>query len=177
MSAPQVNQPLNVQDFKYQFISIAPSTEDQSACQMPQTNSWSKLIKDNKTVVITGAPAAFSPTCSVSHIPAYISHLNELVEEKKVDQIIVVTVDNPFANQAWAKTLGVEDTTHIKFASDAGAKFIRSLGYELKIDDDVYWSGRWSIVVKDGIVTYAGIEENPATDVTVSSVENVLASL
>lgn len=177
MSAPQVNQPLNVQDFQFQYINIAPATEDQGACQMPQSTTWEKFLKNNKTVVITGAPAAFSPTCTVSHIPGYISHLNELVNNKKVDQVVVVTADNPFANQAWGKSLGVQDSTHIKFASDAGAKFIRSLGYELKVDENVYWSGRWTIIVKDGIVTFAGKEENPATDVTVSSVETALANL
>lgn len=177
MPAPEINKPLDVQKFNFQYIKIAPPTEDQSACQMPQSVSWDKFLKENKTVVITGAPAAFSPTCSVSHIPGYVNYLGELVKDKGVDQIVVVTVDNPFANQAWGKHLGVQDSTHIKFASDAGAKFVRSLGYELTVDDQVFWSGRWTVIVKDGIVTYAGKEENPATDVTVSSVENVLAHL
>lgn len=177
MPAPEVNKPLDVQDYKFQYITISPSDDEKSACEMPQSVSWDKFLKDNKTVVITGAPAAFSPTCSVSHIPGYVNYLNELVKDKGVDQIVVVTVDNPFANQAWGKLLGVKDTTHIKFASDAGAKFVKSLGYELTVDDQVYWSGRWTIIVKDGIVTYAAKEENPASQVTVSSIENVLTHL
>lgn len=177
MPAPIVNKPLETGEYQFQYIDIAPTDKAGDACRMPQTVAWSKFLKDHKTVVITGAPAAFSPTCSISHIPGYVSYVNELVEDKNVDQVVVVTVDNPFANQAWAKSLGVKDTTHIKFVSDAAGKFVRSLGYELKVADDVYWSGRWTIVVKDGVVTYAGAEKNPASDVTVSSVESVLAHL
>lgn len=177
MSAPVVNQPLNTQGLSFQYISLSPKDSDQEACKLPETVNWDKFISENKTVVITGAPAAFSPTCSISHIPGYITYLNELVEDKHVDQVVVVTVDNPFANQAWAKTLGVNDTTHIKFATDPAGKLIKSLGYEFKVGEGVYWSGRWTIIIEDGKVTYAAKEENPATDVTVSSVEQVLSHL
>ncbi|EDO17682.1 hypothetical protein Kpol_1004p59 [Vanderwaltozyma polyspora DSM 70294] len=170
-----VNKPLPTGDFKFQYISILPSDANQDACKMPVTIDWTQFVKENKTIVITGAPAAFSPTCSISHIPGYLEKKDELL--KKADQIIVLTVDNPFAQQAWARQLGVTDTTKLKFASDAGAHFIKSLGLELDVGNGVFWSGRWALVVKDGIVTYAGKEENPATDVTVSSVDSVLAAL
>ncbi|CCF56592.1 hypothetical protein KAFR_0B02960 [Kazachstania africana CBS 2517] len=176
MSTELLNKPLPAADFKFQYIALSPSDPEAEACKMPQTVQWSKFIKENKTVVITGAPAAFSPTCSVSHIPGYVAHLDDLVA-KNVDQIVVLTVDNPFANQAWAKNLGINDTKHIKFASDGGCKFITSLGMELNVDEGLNWSGRWAIIVKDGIVTYVGKETNPTTDVTVSSVESVLAHL
>ncbi|CCE64696.1 hypothetical protein TPHA_0I01920 [Tetrapisispora phaffii CBS 4417] len=169
------NKPLETKGYKFQYISILPSDQDQEACKFPVNINWAQFIKDNKTVVITGAPAAFSPTCSVSHIPGYISKQKELLA--KADQVVVLTVDNPFANQAWAKSLGVKDTTHFKFGSDAGCQFIKSLGLELAVGDDVFWSGRWALVVKNGVVVYAGKEENPATDVTVSSVDSVLAHL
>lgn len=126
-----VNKQFPSGDFKFQYIAISQSDADSESCKMPQTVEWSKLISENKKVIITGAPAAFSPTCTVSHIPGYINYLDELVKEKEVDQVIVVTVDNPFANQAWAKSLGVKDTTHIKFASDPGCAFTKSIGFEL----------------------------------------------
>lgn len=172
-----LNKPLPTGDFKFQYIAIDEQDPNQESCKMPQTEEWANFIKENKTVVLTGAPAAFSPTCSVNHIPEYISYLNELVKDKGVDQVVVITVDNPFANQAWAKTLGVKSTAHIKFASDAGGHFVKKLGLDLPLGDDVYWSGRWAAVVKNGTVTYVGKETNPATDVTVSSVESVLAHL
>ncbi|KAL3228607.1 Peroxiredoxin AHP1 [Nakaseomyces bracarensis] len=173
--APKVNEKLDVQNFKFQYINIDES-ESHDACGMPTAVSWSDFLAKNKTVVITGAPAAFSPTCSISHIPGYVSKLKEL-EAKGVDQVVVVTVDNPFANQAWAKKLGITNTKHIKFATDGGAQFTKSLGYELDVGEGVYWSGRWTVIVKDGVVTYCGKETNPGTDVTVSSVEEALKHL
>ncbi|CAG62830.1 AHP1 [Nakaseomyces glabratus] len=175
MAAPQVNEKFDVKDIKFQYIDFDQSVSH-DACAMPSTTSWSDFLAKNKTVVITGAPAAFSPTCSISHIPGYISKLSDL-EAKGVDQVVVVTVDNPFANEAWAKNLGVQNTKHIKFATDAGAELVRHLGYELKVGEGVYWSGRWTVIVKDGVVVYAGNESNPASDVTVSSVEEALKHL
>lgn len=173
-----INKPFPAKDYTFQYISVGPEDfEEGHACKLPQTVSWEKFIKDNKTVVITGAPAAFSPTCSVSHIPGYITYADELVNDKHVDQIIVLTVDTPFTQQAWAKDQGLKDSTHLKFASDPGCNFIKSLGFELNVAPGIDWSGRWAIVVKDGIVTYAAKEENPASEVTVSSVESVLAHL
>lgn len=173
-----INKPFPAQDFSFQYISLGPEDfGEHSACKMPQTVAWEKFIKDNKTVVITGAPAAFSPTCSISHIPGYVNYTEELVMDKNVDQVVVVTVDSPFALQAWAKELGVKDTKHIKFVSDAGCKLTESLGFQMPVGNGVNWSGRWTVIVQNGIVTYAGNEENPGSEVTVSSVENVLAHL
>ena len=173
-----INKPFPAGDFSFQYITVGPEDfEKGHECKLPLTVSWEKFIKDNKTVVITGAPAAFSPTCSISHIPGYLTYADELVHDKHVDQIVVLTVDTPFSQQAWAKELGLKNTAHMKFASDAGCKFIKSLGFELQVADGGNWSGRWAIVVKDGIVTYAAKEENPASEVTVSSVESVLAHL
>lgn len=171
-----VNKPFPAKDYKFQYIEISSDPAMEGACKLPQTAAWAKFLDTHKTVVITGAPAAFSPTCSVNHIPGYVSELQQL-EAKGVDQVVVLTVDSPFALQAWAKSLGVKDTKHIKFGSDAGAKLVRELGFELKVDDGVFWSGRWAAIVKDGKVVYAEKEQNPATDVTVSAVEAVLKHL
>ncbi|CCC69330.1 hypothetical protein NCAS_0C03400 [Naumovozyma castellii] len=172
-----INKPFPSKDFKFQYIDISQDDSKQESCKMPQTVSWADFLKQNKTVVITGAPAAFSPTCSISHIPGYVSYESELVQDKHVDQVVVLTVDNPFANQAWAKSLGVTDTTHFKFASDAGCALIKTLGFEMEVGDNVFWSGRWAIIVKDGKITYAAKEEHPATEVTVTSVETILTKL
>lgn len=161
-------------EFKFSYIAIDKADSESEACKFPQPLDLSKF--EGKTIVITGAPAAFSPTCSVSHIPGYIQKLDDLVA-KGVDQVIVVTVDNPFANNAWAKSLGVKDTKHIKFATDSGCAFTSSLGLELNLDDGTKWCGRYALIVSNGTITYAGKEENPATDVTVSSVESVLKHL
>ncbi|CAG98687.1 thioredoxin peroxidase AHP1 [Kluyveromyces lactis] len=158
---------------RFQYIRIIPSQEGTEACSAPVETSFTEY---KGTVVITGAPAAFSPTCSVSHIPGYVQKLNQLVDAG-ASQVFVVTADNPFANQQWAKTLGVKDTDKIKFITDAGAKFSQSLGFALPIESGVFWASRYLVIAKDGKIVYQAVEENPATDVTVSSVDNALEQL
>lgn len=165
-----INQKVPTENFQFQYIPLSPSDGD--ACKMPQGESWSKFLSEHKNVILTGAPAAFSPTCSINHIPGYIKDLKKL-EAKGVDQVVVITVDNPFANAAWAKSLGVNDTSHIKFVSDAGGHFVKRLGFELPVGEGVNWSTRWAAVVKDGVVTYADKESNPAAECTVTDVSNI----
>lgn len=72
------------------------------------------------------------------------------------------------ANKAGDKILGL---------SDPDAKFSRSIGWEKDLTALGLGvrTGRYAIVVDDGIVTYAEIE--PAGDVSVSSADAVLAKL
>ena len=165
-----INQKVPTENFQFQYITISPSDGD--ACKLPQAESWSKFLSEHKNVILTGAPAAFSPTCSINHIPEYIKGIKDL-QAKGVDQVVVITVDNPFANAAWAKSLGVNDTTHIKFASDAGGHFVKRLGFDLPVGEGVSWSTRWAAVVKDGVITYADKETKPAEEVTVSGLSNI----
>ena len=169
-----VNKPFPAKDYSFLYV---PIVKGDTSVKMPEAVEWSKFISENKCVVITGAPAAFSPTCTDQHIPGYVSNLEKFLNEKKVDQVVVLTADNPFANKAWAKSLGVQETKQFKFATDPGLKFIKSIGYEFEFTPGVFWSGRWAIVVKDGVVTYAEIEKDPVTQVTVSSADAVLKHL
>ncbi|CDO96285.1 unnamed protein product [Kluyveromyces dobzhanskii CBS 2104] len=160
-------------DTKFQYVKIIPSLEGSEACTFPVETSFDEF---KGAVVITGAPAAFSPTCTVSHIPGYIEKLDQLVKAG-ASQVFVVTADNPFANKAWAKSLGVKESEKIKFITDSGAKFSQSLGYALPIGDGVFWASRYLVIAKDGKIVYHAVEEKPASDVTVSSVDNALEQL
>ncbi|KAL9100032.1 MAG: hypothetical protein Q9163_004549 [Psora crenata] len=42
--------------------------------------------------LIIGVPAAFSPSCSATHIPGYVSHAGT----KDAGQVFVVSVNDPF---------------------------------------------------------------------------------
>ena len=50
-----------------------------------------ELAKTTKGLVI-GVPAAFSPACSTSHVPGYISH----PQLKNAGRVFVVSVNDPF---------------------------------------------------------------------------------
>lgn len=53
----------------------------------------------------TGTPnllGAFTPTCSVNHVPGYIKNLPQL-RAKGVDIVAVVAFNDPFVMSAWGK--------------------------------------------------------------------------
>lgn len=62
----------------------------------------------NKKVVLVSIPGAFTPTCSGSHIPSYLEHVDK-IKAKGVDQVIVIAVNDPFVMSGWAKANGITD--------------------------------------------------------------------
>jgi alkyl hydroperoxide reductase 1 len=53
-------------------------------------------------------PGAFTPTCQVSHLSAYISHLADF-KAKGVDQVIFIAYNDAWVMAAWGKANGVKD--------------------------------------------------------------------
>ena len=54
-----------------------------------QLNEYSK----DKKLVLIGVPGAFTPNCSVNHVPGFIEKADEILTEK-VDEIICISVTN-----------------------------------------------------------------------------------
>lgn len=162
---------MSLPNAKFQYIKIDSNLD--GSCSLPVETSFADY---KGKIVITGAPAAFSPTCSISHIPGYIEKLDELLKAG-VEQVFIVTADNPFANGQWAKSLGVTSTEKIKFVTDAHANFSQSLGFGLEVAPGVFWASRYLVIADGGKITYKAVEERPGSEVTVSSVENALSWL
>ncbi len=55
-----------------------------------------------KKVVLFAVPGAFTPTCSMNHLPGYLENRDAILA-KGVDQIAVVAVNDAFVMDAWAK--------------------------------------------------------------------------
>ncbi len=127
-----------------------------------------------KTVVLFGVPGAFTPTCSAKHLPGFVQ-LAATLKAKGVDTIACMAVNDPFVMQAWGKDQGITD--EVVMLADGSADFTKALGLEL----DLVARGmgvrckRFALVAKDGKVTYLGVEEAGAFEV--SKAETVLAAL
>ena len=59
----------------------------------------------SKKVAIFAMPGAFTSTCSSSHLPNVIRHKDGL-DEKGVDDVVILVVNDPFVVREWAKHSG-----------------------------------------------------------------------
>ena len=127
-----------------------------------------------KKVVLVSVPGAFTPTCSMNHLPGFVEHADEILG-KGVDTIACMAVNDVFVMDAWGKDRGVGDK--VRMLADGNGKYAKALGLEM--DGTAFGMGmrsqRFAIVVDDGVASHVAVEE--AGKFEVSSAEAVLAIL
>ena len=127
-----------------------------------------------KKVVLFSVPGAFTPTCSMNHLPGFIDHADEILA-KGVDTIACMAVNDIFVMDAWGKDRSVGDK--ISMLADGNGEYARALGLEM--DATGFGMGmrgqRFAIIVDDGVATHVAVEEPGKFEV--SSAESVLANL
>ena len=126
-----------------------------------------------KKVALFSVPGAFTPTCSVKHLPGYVDKADEL-KSKGVDEIVATSVNDAFVLGAWNKSAGSEDITML---ADGNGDFAEALG--LTMDGSGFGLGkrgqRFSMIVDDGVVKELNVEQ--PGDFSVSSAEHMLGQL
>ncbi|MGO4124852.1 peroxiredoxin [Inquilinus sp. YAF38] len=131
------------------------------------------LLK-GKTVALFAVPGAFTPTCSAKHLPSFTGNA-EALKAKGVDQIVCLSVNDPFVMKAWADKNECGDSVFM--LPDGNATLTKALGLEM--DGSGYGLGtrsqRFALVAKDGVVTHLAVEKPGAFEV--SSGEAILAAL
>lgn len=138
---------------------------------MPEpVNSHDVLAKG--TVVLFAVPGAFTPGCSMIHLPGYVKN-REALKAKGVETIACISVNDPWVMDAWGKAQGADG---IVMLADSG-DFTKAIGLEM--DGSGFGLGtrsqRYSAVLKDGVVQEINVEDGPG--VTVSACEVVLGHL
>jgi len=84
-------------------------------------------LMHGKKIVLFGVPGAFTGVCSQSHVPGYVKLAAEF-KKKGVDDIVCVSVNDPFTMKAWAEKMGVDSS--VSFYADVDGSWTRSLGME-----------------------------------------------
>lgn len=129
----------------------------QMGSEGPQPLSTAELF-NGKTVALFSVPGAFTPTCSARHLPGFIEKADELMA-KGVDVIACMAVNDVFVMSAWGKHQKTEDA--ILMLADGNGDYSKALGLEM--DASGFGMGlrgqRFSLVVKDGVVTQLNTEE------------------
>ncbi|CAK9329400.1 unnamed protein product [Citrullus colocynthis] len=127
-----------------------------------------------KKVVLFGVPGAFTPTCSLKHVPGFIENA-EALKSKGIDDILLISVNDPFVMKAWAKSY--PENKHVKFLADGSAAYTHALGLELDLSEKGLGvrSKRFSLLVDNLKVKAANIESGG--EFTVSGAEDILKAL
>jgi|TARA_B100001029_G_scaffold38202_1_gene29367 peroxiredoxin len=127
-----------------------------------------------KKVVLFAVPGAFTPTCSVQHLPGFIEN-SQAIKDKGVDVVACISVNDPFVMSAWGKDRGVGE--NVMMLSDGNCEFTSAIGLEM--DGSGFGLGtrsqRYAMVVEDGVVSELQVEAGPGLDV--SSAESILETL
>lgn len=138
------------------------------------TKMTTQDVFGGKTVALFAVPGAFTPTCSAKHLPGYVEKAAEL-RAKGVDAIACTSVNDVFVMGAWGKDQGVGDD--VIMLADGNGDFAAATGLEM--DGSGFGMGkrskRYSMIVKDGVVSELNIEE--PGDFKVSSADFMLGQL
>ncbi|MFB9150684.1 peroxiredoxin [Roseovarius ramblicola] len=128
----------------------------------PETVSLAALTKGRK-VVIFAVPGAYTPTCSSAHVPSFIRTKAEF-DAKGVDEIICISVNDPFVVNAWGDATGASGAG-ITMLGDAEGTFTKAIGMDFDAPPAglIGRSKRYAMAVEDGRVTVLHVEDNPGT--------------
>ncbi|KAL8291854.1 hypothetical protein RQP46_002112 [Phenoliferia psychrophenolica] len=157
---------------EFGVVEYSPELEDASVCGMPSkisTDSWK-----GKKVVVFGVPGAFTPTCSVNHLPPYLEKYDEL-KSKGVDAVYCIASNDVFVMSAWGRVLHTSDK--VTCISDSALTWLDAAGLSQDLSHVGFGkrAARFAAVIDDLKVTYIGIESGGG--VGPSGVEAVLAKL
>jgi glutaredoxin/glutathione-dependent peroxiredoxin len=126
-----------------------------------------------KKVLLFAVPGAFTPGCSMTHLPGYVVNADK-IKAAGVDTIVCMAVNDAFVMDAWGKAQNAEE---LLMLADGNGEFTAALGLEL--DGSGFGLGhrsqRFAMLVDDGTITQLNVE--PGAGVDVSSAENMMALL
>ncbi|WP_187428068.1 Peroxiredoxin [Roseobacter fucihabitans] len=129
-----------------------------------------------RKVVIFAVPGAYTPTCHSAHVPSFVRTKDQF-DAKGVDEIICVSVNDPFVMRSWGEATGAA-AAGITMLGDADSSFTKAIG----MDFDAPPAGlharskRYAMLVEDGKVTLLQEEDSPGT-CEVSAGESLLANM
>lgn len=126
----------------------------------PEQVALSDLTKGRK-VVLFGLPGAFTGTCSTAHVPSFMRTKADF-EAKGVDEIVCVSVNDPFVMQAWGDSTGAAEAG-LSMLADADGSYTKAVGMDFS-NPAVGFMGRskrYALYAEDGVVKVLHLDENP----------------
>ncbi len=126
----------------------------------PETVSLGDKMKGRK-IVIFALPGAYTGVCTTAHVPSFIRVIGAL-KAKGVDEVICISVNDPFVMKAWGESTGAT-AAGITLLADPESAFTTAIGMNFSAPPAglIDRSQRYAMVVEDGVVTVLNKEETP----------------
>ena len=114
-----------------------------------------------RNVIIFALPGAFTGTCTSAPVPSFMRNMDALAA-KGVDEVICISVNDPFVMQAWGESTGAT-AAGITMLGDAASEFTLAMGKEFSAPPVGFdnRSTRYAMHVVDGVVKVLHAEESP----------------
>lgn len=154
--------------------SLPGATLVQMGPNGPETVSLAAKLKGRK-VVVFGLPGAFTGPCSTAHIPSFI-RTAEAFRKKGVEEIICISVNDPFVLNAWGNATGAT-AAGITHLGDADGSFTKALKMEFTAPHLglIGRSNRYALLLEDGVIKTANIDK--PGECNISTGETLLAAI
>ena len=108
-------------------ISVGDKLPDAMLVRMgedgPEQISVSSLT-EGRNVVLFAVPGAYTGVCTTAHVPSFI-RTKDTFMERGVEEIICVSVNDPFVMQNWGEATGAAEAG-ITMVGDAAAEFTKA---------------------------------------------------
>ena len=137
----------------------------------PIKKNIENILKDKKSVIF-GLPGAYTSVCSAKHLPGYVNN-SEKYKQKGIDQIICMSVNDPFVMNAWGKENNVGEK--IIMVGDPFLNFTKAIGAEVDKSGRGLGirSNRYTMLV-DNLKVIKIQEEKDTGSCEISAAENFL---
>ena len=159
-------------------IAIGSRLPEASLLKMGDTGAEAVALADRlkgRKVVIFGLPGAYTGTCSTAHVPSFMRTAKAFAD-KGVDEIICVSVNDPFVMKAWGEATGAT-AAGITMLGDADASFTKAIGMAFDAPASGFFarSRRYALLAENGTVTRFNPETGRGCEI--SGGEHLLAQL
>lgn len=141
----------------------------------PEAVDLGAKLKGRK-VVIFGLPGAYTGVCTTAHVPSFIRTI-EKFKAKGVEEVICVSVNDPFVMKAWGEATGGA-AAGITFLGDADGSFTKAIGLDFDAPPAGLFgrSKRYALLADDGVVSTLHLEAAPG-QCEISGGEALLADI
>ena len=123
------------------------------------------VIFGGRKVVLFALPGAFTPTCSMNHLPGFLAACDS-IKAKGIDTIACTSVNDVHVMNAWGKASGADGK--IMMLADGNGDFARAVGlsFDLKAAGMGERSRRYSMLVENGVVKTLNVEDKGGVNVS-----------